>query len=390
MFPQESSPMAINTTPQGLMTTIYDGQPSSPTWHQQEESDDRPLEPLIAAYRAILEHKRLEGEDDFPLLELIGQGGQGVVFRTECRGSDGFAFPAAVKVYSPEKFPSVRSYENAMRRSARVASSVAATYHWNVVGIQGFRQHQGIRLMFMDLVDGYDLRCLLSPQVHEHVRRNASGTEWSHLEKVVMTDGPERARLLPGVAVAIIRDCLVGLASLHRLGIVHGDIKPANIMLQRSIGHAEIVDLGSAFEVCEPPTAIIQTPAYAAPEAMANGIRTAQRLGESGLCAFGAAGGQTDFPPRHDRSRFDERQAGLAATVASLLPGRLADGWKLIHLLGKLIAPDPEDRFLSADDADLNLECGASAFLNELAQVGLSVVYDSDIRHWLHIVACGT
>ena len=72
--------MAFNTTPQGLMTTIYDGQPSSPTWHQPDESDDRPLEPLIAAYRAILEHKRLEGEDDFPLLELIGQGGQGVVF----------------------------------------------------------------------------------------------------------------------------------------------------------------------------------------------------------------------------------------------------------------------------------------------------------------------
>ena len=45
---------------------------------------------------------------------------------------------------------------------------------------------------------------------------------------------------------------------------------------------------------------------------------------------------------------------------------------------------------MSAEDADLNLECGASAFLNELAQVGLSAVYDSDIRHWLHIVACGT
>ena len=78
-----------------------------------------------------------------------------------------------------------------MRRSARVASWVAATYHWNVVGIQGFRQHQGIRLMFMDLVDGYDLRCLLSPQVYEHVRRNASGAESSHIEKVVMTGGPE-------------------------------------------------------------------------------------------------------------------------------------------------------------------------------------------------------
>ena len=149
-----------------------------------------------------------------------------------------------------------------------------------------------------------------------------------------MTDGPERARLLPGVAVAIIRDCLVGLASLHRLGIVHGDIKPANIMLQRSIGHAEIVDLGSAFEVCEPPTAIIQTPAYAAPEAMANGIRTARSdLASLGYVLLELLAGKQIF--RHDMTEADLMSAkrALPQQLRSLLPGRLADGWKLIHLL---------------------------------------------------------
>ena len=55
-----------------------------------------------------------------------------------------------------------------------------------------------------------------------------------------------------GVAVAIVRDCLTALAALHRDGIVHGDIKPSNIMLKRT-GIAKIVDIGSAFELRDPP-----------------------------------------------------------------------------------------------------------------------------------------
>jgi serine/threonine protein kinase len=79
---------------------------------------------------------------------------------------------------------------------------------------------------------------------------------------------------VPGTAVSIIRDCLLGLSLLHRLGIVHGDIKPANIMLNRGVGRATIVDLGSAFEVSQPPNELVQTPAYAAPEAVDDGMRT--------------------------------------------------------------------------------------------------------------------
>ena len=47
------------------------------------------------------------------------------------------------------------------------------------------------------------------------------------------------------MAVAIIRECLAGLAALHREEIVHGDIKPSNIMVKRT-GNAKIIDIGSA------------------------------------------------------------------------------------------------------------------------------------------------
>ena len=82
-----------------------------------------------------------------------------------------------------------------------------------------------------------------------------------------MTAGPVQPRFKAGVAMAIVRDCLGALAALHREGIVHGDIKPSNVMLKRT-GNAKIVDIGSAFEIDSPPHPHMCTPAYAAPEVL--------------------------------------------------------------------------------------------------------------------------
>lgn len=384
----EGAVVEADTAANAVGTTIYDAQPSSPTWHRDEQGDDRPLDPLIAAYRGILDRMRLDGDEDSPLLELIGRGGQGVVFRTECRGSDGFAFPAAVKVFSPERFPTVRSYENAMRRSARVASLVAAAPRGNVVGVQGFGQRQGVRLMFMDLVDGYDLRFLLSLKAFERVRRNCPREQWEKIHEVVVTEGPEQPRLFPGVAVSIIRDCLIGLSLLHRLGTVHGDIKPENVMLQRGIGHAEIVDLGSAFEVSDMPSAIIQTPAYAAPEAIDGGAHTPRSdLASLGYVLVELLAGKQIFRRDMQPEELLAAKRSLPQRLCEFLPERVAGSWKLRKFCAMLTAPQPERRFASADEADLHPEFGASAFLQELVKVGLSAVYDSDIRQWLDAVA---
>ena len=49
-------------------------------------------------------------------------------------------------------------------------------------------------------------------------------------------------KLKPAIAVGVIRECLAGLAALHRADIVHSDLKPANIMLKRS-GNVKLIDL---------------------------------------------------------------------------------------------------------------------------------------------------
>ncbi len=50
---------------------------------------------------------------------------------------------------------------------------------------------------------------------------------------------------------------------MHRDGLVHGDIKPSNIML-KCTGSAKLIDIGSTFDVADPPPSRTITPAYAA------------------------------------------------------------------------------------------------------------------------------
>ena len=107
---------------------------------------------------------------------------------------------------------------------------------------------------------------------------------------MIVTAGPVQPRLKPGIAIAIVRDCLAALAALHREGIVHGDMKPSNIMLKRT-GNAKIVDIGSAFEMGNPPARRTCTPTYAAPEVLEGGeTHAAERPGQPGLRADRDAG----------------------------------------------------------------------------------------------------
>ncbi len=108
----------------------------------------------------------------------------------------------------------------------------------------------------------------------DSVHQRVSAKRWRHINEVIVTAGPMQPRLKPGIAIAVVRDCLAALAALHREGIVHGDVKPSNIMLKRT-GNAKIVDIGSAFELADAAAAgRTCTPAYAAPEVLEGGEST--------------------------------------------------------------------------------------------------------------------
>ena len=124
----------------------------------------------------------------------------------------------------------------------------------------------------------------------ERTRERVSNRRWEYLNNVIVTAGPMQPRLKPGMAIAVVRECLAALAALHREGIVHGDIKPSNIMLKRT-GNAKIVDIGSAFELTNAPIAAdLHADLRRARSAGRRRLHAALRPGQPGLRADRDAG----------------------------------------------------------------------------------------------------
>ncbi len=222
---------------------------------------------LLHHYLRMIQQPKLGWTEHLRLRRKLGKGGQGMVYLSERRGADGFTLPVALKFFSPERYPDERSYRDSMERMAKVSSRVALIQHDNLLDVQNFIERRRIRVLEMEWVDGYDLDSLLAPQMLQRAESRVGQKRWDYINKVIATAGPIHTRLKPGMAVAIVRECLAGLAALHREEIVHGDIKPSNIMVKRT-GNAKIIDIGSALDLNDMPQQKTCTPQYAAPEVL--------------------------------------------------------------------------------------------------------------------------
>jgi serine/threonine-protein kinase len=338
---------------------------------------------LDEVYREILNQKQFGGRRGFRLIRPLGKGGQGKVFLTRSRGADGFSRAVALKVFSPEPYGQSDDYARAMRRIASVVSLVARGYHDHLVDVQRFHKRDGIRVMLMEWIDGYDLRRLLHLRLLRQFRNRASSEEWEKISNVVVAAGPEQSLLHPGAAITIIRDCLEGLKILHRMGILHGDLKPANVMLRRS-GRAKIIDFGSAVMLRDPPTQRVFTPAYAAPEVLTAKRWTPQSdLASLGYVVVELLAGRRLFPFRESVKELLDRKHALPDRLPRLLPERVTRSACLMEFLHRLVATDPKDRFMSANQADLDPNHGAYAFLQELARSKLDAEWRNDLGIWV-------
>jgi serine/threonine-protein kinase len=301
---------------------------------------------------------------------------------SERRGADNFTLPIALKVFSPEHYEDTRGYDTAMNRIAHVAARVAQIQQDNLLDVLDFIDRNRIRMMLMEWVDGYDLARLLVSETLDRIKERVSAKRWEYINRVIVTRGPVQPRIKPGVAVAIVRDCLAALAALHREGIVHGDVKTSNIMLKRA-GNVKVIDIGSAYETDDPPPRRACTPRYAAPEILDGGDATPR----SDLASLGyvlvemlsgrpAFGGLTSYPDLLEAKRF------FAQRLPHILPEEVTCNQLLMNFCQRLVAPDPNRRFPSAEAADLVKE-GAAAFHRQLVKSDLSSEYNNEIRLWL-------
>lgn len=365
--------MSTTTYYEGAATLTFNGHPVK---HLADNE-------LLNRYQHLVADQRHCWTEHHRLSKLLGSGGQGVVYLSERRGADSFTLPVALKIFSPKHYEDARAYDEAMGRIAHVSARVAQIQQDNLLDVHNFVDRNRIRIMEMEWIDGSDLSRLLVPGMLEHVRNRVSNRRWEYLNNVIVTAGPVQPRLKPGIAIAVLRECLAALAALHREGIVHGDIKPSNIMLKRT-GNAKIIDIGSAFEVDAAPQRRSCTPTYAAPEVL-EGVGTSPR---SDLCSLGyvliemLAGA----PPFHGQMNYRELLEAKRSLVQRLherLPHEVVCNELLMNLVRSLIAPDPMCRFPSAEAADMVEKGGAASFHRQLVKGDLASEYENEIRLWL-------
>ncbi len=348
----------------------------------QQKPVDQHTRELIARFWQILQEQRLSWTEHHRLVRLLGSGGHGFVYLSEGRGSDDFTLPVALKIFSPEHFRDSESYNAAMRRVARVAAQVATIQQDNVLDVHHWVDRGWVRVMEMEWIDGFDLRRLLTSSMLDRLRKTVSAERFRMLDQVVVTAGPRQPRLKPGVAMAIVRDCLAALNALHSAGIVHADIKPANVMLKRT-GNAKLIDLGSAFQIDAPPPQQACTPLYAAPESLLSGKWTPQSdLASLGYMLIEMLSGIPLFENLGTCQELGEAKLKLPDRLVHILPDEVVRNELLTGFCRRLVAADPAERFASAEEADL-AQGGAAGFHRQLVKSDLSSEYDTDIRRWL-------
>ena len=149
-------------------------------------------------------------KDRYAIKRQLGKGGMGTVYLAEDRR---LRRTVALKVLSPD----LASDDGLRLRMIREAQAVAQINHHNVVGVFDVGEEAGRSYISMEYVDGPTLGGLLA----------------------------EKGRLDVAECVDLLRQVSAGLGCAHAKGIMHRDVKPANVMISGE-GTAKIMDFGLA------------------------------------------------------------------------------------------------------------------------------------------------
>ena len=249
---------------------------------------------------------------------LISRGGMGVVYRASNLALNRIY---ALKVLAPE-LADDDQFRERFRREIRLAASL---HHPNVVAIHYAGEHDGMLFLAMDLIDGTDLR------------------------QVIMRSGA----LHPERAVELLAQITSALDAAHRKGLVHRDVKPANVLIsvKDCEEHAYLTDFGLAkrFDNATALTVkgdVVGTVDYMPPEQI-TGNRTDAR---SDIYALGCVLFQmlTGKVPYHREHSVATLFAHVYEPPPSLEGPIAASHPTLGPVIAKAMAKDPADRHLSA------------------------------------------
>src|SRR5215470_5645072 len=249
---------------------------------------------------------------------LVGSGAMGQIFRAH---DPVIRRTVAIKLISTRLMSSV-DRDFYVRRFRREAEAAARCVHANVVAIYDFALHEGEPFLAMEFVPGMSLRQALD----------------------------ERPVMVPAEAVGIILQVLAALECAHAQGVVHQDIKPANILLA-SGGQVKVSDFGvSRLVGAETVSALgaAGTPAYMSPQqCRGEAVDGRADLFAVGAMLFEMLAGRVAFA---GRTVIEVSYRVQNARLPLLPAGTQAAAPRLQGVLERATAKQPQDRFDGAAD----------------------------------------
>jgi serine/threonine protein kinase len=253
--------------------------------------------------------------DNFALLETLGVGGMGSVYKARDTRLNRFV---ALKLLRPE----LSADPAEIRRLEQEARATAAVNDPNVVQVFSSGTDHGQFYLVMELVDQGSLDDRMAE------RGRVTETE-------VLDTGIQVAR---------------GLRAAYEKGLIHRDVKPGNILFadERT---AKIGDFGlavAAEQNAETQSEIWGTPYYVAPERLNNEPEDFRSdLYSLGATLYHAIAGRPPFEGETNSATALRDLKNAPVSLAMAAPGLR---WETVRTIDRMIAPDPEQRFASYDE----------------------------------------
>ena len=269
----------------------------------------------------------------YEIQDVVGVGGTGIVYRAKDRTLDDVL---ALKMLRPELVADDPRAREELKQELRLTRRVS---HRNIVRTHDFGVSRGVPYLTMEFVEGTSLATALA----------------------------RRGTLPTSVVLALGKQLMRALDAAHEQGVMHGDVKPANLLLAND-GLLKVTDFGVASLVRRPVTsgprsgaedpapprlagAVVGTPEYMAPELLLGGVPDVRTdLYAAGMvlheCLTGATPFQGDTPRGFLAQKLDTPRETLIPprTAGPGLRGALT----LAVVVAMMTEPDPEDRPESA------------------------------------------
>ena len=259
--------------------------------------------------------------------EVLGAGGTGIVYKaTDLTLGE----TVAIKMLRPELVADDPRAREELKHELRLTRRVS---HRNVVRTYDFGSSGGIPFLTMEYVEGASLSAVLA----------------------------HRGAMSPDVVIALAKQLTRALEAAHEQGVMHGDLKPANVLVAID-GLLKVTDFGVATlirrprgrgdEAVAPPRlagAIVGTPEYMAPELLLGAEADARAdIYGAGMVLHECLSGVTPFERDTPRAFFAQKLQPLPSPSRSAGGQLTSDPATLGAIIAWMTAPEPADRAPSA------------------------------------------